>query len=85
MKEIVNRRTTLPAKMNVDSKIKRKLQVGHPTVKSGKKEAKKKKGSTQMKSKTAAKISKHLRKMKTNLMETQSSLPPRKFQLHKMI
>ena len=56
MKEIVNRCTTLPAKMNVVSKIKRKLQVGCPTVKSGKKEAKKKKkGSTDMKSKTAAK------------------------------
>ena len=56
MKEIVNRHTTLPAKMNVVSKIKWKLQAGHPTVKSGKKEAKKKKGSTDMKSKTATKI-----------------------------
>ena len=56
MKEIVNRCTTLPVKMNVVSKIKWKLQVGHPTVKSGKKEAKKKKkGSTDMKSKTATK------------------------------
>ena len=56
MKEIVNRHTTLPAKTNVVSKIKWKLQVGRPTVKSGKKEAKKKKkGSTDMKSKTAAK------------------------------
>ena len=58
MKEIVNRRTTLPAKMNVVSKIKQKLQVGCPTVKSGKKEVKKKKGSTEKKSKPAAESSK---------------------------
>ena len=57
MKEIVNRCTTLPAKMNVVSKIKWKMQVGRPTVKSGKKESKKKKGSTEKKSKPAAESS----------------------------